>query len=90
MPDFTADADVTITKDEQPAKLKLELKKGGESRAFRELMQYPRTTSSGRHDEFTAPPWATAAEPHWESSRESECRKSEAPRFDLSFKYPAT
>ncbi|HEY2147042.1 MAG TPA: carboxypeptidase-like regulatory domain-containing protein, partial [Pirellulales bacterium] len=60
LPDFTADADVTIAKDEQPARLKLELKKGGESRAFRELMQYHEQPHPATIDEFTAPPSAVA------------------------------
>lgn len=60
LPAFTADVEVTITKDQQPDNLKLELKKGGESRAFREIIQYHEQPQPAAVDEFTAPPWAVA------------------------------
>ncbi len=59
-PDFTADAEIVVG-DVQPAPLKLELKKGGESRAFRELMQYHEQPHPAVIDQFTAPPWAIDA-----------------------------
>ncbi len=60
-PAFTADVEVTIAKDQQPENLKIELKKGGASRAFRELLQYHEQPHPAAVDEFTAPPWAAVA-----------------------------
>ncbi|HKD37498.1 MAG TPA: ABC transporter permease, partial [Pirellulales bacterium] len=59
LPDFTADVEVSVG-DVSPEKLVLELKKGGESRAFRELIQYHEQPHPDVIDQFTAPPWASA------------------------------
>lgn len=78
-PDFTADAEI-IVGDVQPAPLKLELKKGGESRAFRELMQYHEKPHPAVIDPFTAPPWTVdASDQGAERSRKSDQQSATKP-----------